>query len=114
MSVLVNKDSNIIDINNTIITGIPFKFKGKERKINNVIMTGTSFEFKEKSRNNDDILLDLTGKVWLLFSHVYPFNTADNEEKYIVDFLLERGSKLIEVKKYKGSSVYYIDTMKSN
>ena len=108
------KDSNIIDINNTIITGIPFKFKGKERKINNVIMTGTSFEFKEKSRNNDDILLDLTGKVWLLFSHVYPSNTADNEEKYIVDFLLERGSKLIEVKKYKGSSVYYIDTKKSN
>jgi hypothetical protein len=53
--------------------------------------------------------LNLKGKVWLLFSHVHPFGN-DNEEKYMMELLLSKGSELLDVKKYKGSSVYHVDT----
>ena len=57
----------------------------------------------------DPELLNLKGKVWLLFSHVYPLR---NEEKYMMELLLSKGSEVLDVKKYKGSSVYYVDTKK--
>ena len=57
----------------------------------------------------DHELLNLKGKVWLLFSHVYPFRN-DNEEKYMMELLLSKGSELLDVKKYEGSSAYYVDT----
>ncbi len=85
------KDANIIDINNTIIVGAYYR--------------------NEKSKLNDE-LSALKGKIWLLFSHVYPMGKSDNEEKYMVDYLVDKGVELLDVKKYTGSSAYYIDTKK--
>jgi hypothetical protein len=85
------KETNIINIDNPIIFGT------KHRGIN--------------SMYNDE-LLGLNGKIWMLFSHVYPWETPDDEEKYMVDFLLNNGSELLDVKEYTGSSIYYIDTKK--
>ncbi len=86
----------------------------KETKIiniNNEIIAGTSH--RNENYKYDYELLDIEGKVWLLFSHVYPsINDSDNEEKYMMDLLLRKGSELLDVKKYKGSSVYYVDTKK--
>lgn len=77
--------------------------------INNAIIVGTSH--RNENHKYDHELLNLKGKVWLLFSHLYPFgNDNDNEEKYMVELLLSKGSELLNVKKYKGSSVYYVDT----
>ena len=85
------KDANIIDINNTMIVGS---------------------RHRDEYSKYDNELSNLRGKVWLLFSHVYPWRTSDNEEKYMVDYLLSKGVKVIDVKKYTGSSTYYIDTKK--
>jgi len=78
--------------------------------INNTIIVGTSH--RNKNHEYDNELLNLKEKVWLLFSHVYEKNKKGDEEEYIVNFLLSRGSELLDVKIYKGSSVYYIDTKK--
>jgi hypothetical protein len=92
-----------------------FKFY-KETKIiniNNKIIVGT--KHKENHHNYDHELLNLKGKVWLLFSHVYPpRENYDNEEKYMIAFLISKGSVLLDVKKYKGSSVYYVDTKRQH
>lgn len=88
----------------------------KETKIiniNNAIIVGT--RHRKKNYEYDDELLNLKGKVWLLFSHVYPYLhvypwSNDNEEKYMIELLLSNGSELLDVKKYRGSSVYYVDT----
>lgn len=84
----------------------------KETKIiniNNTIIVGKSH--RNENYKYDHELLNLKGKVWLLFSHVYPFRN-DNEENYMIELLLSKGSNLLDVKKYKGSSVYYVDTKK--
>jgi hypothetical protein len=78
--------------------------------INNPIVIGTSSHNENVKYTNE--LLNLNGKTWLLFSHVYPWGTENNEEKYMVEFLLKNNSELLDVQKYKGSSVYYIDTKK--
>ena len=52
--------------------------------------------------------MNLTGKIWLVFSHVYPYQTQLNEEKYIVEYLMSTGAELVGTKKYKGSSVYLL------
>ncbi len=83
------KETNIININNPIIVGT------KHRKENH---------------KYDHELLNLKGKVWLLFSHVYSFRSDENEEKYMMELILSKGSELLDVKKYKGSSIYYVDT----
>lgn len=86
----------------------------KEAKIINLkneIIVGTSH--RNKNYEYDHELLNLKGKVWLLFSHVYSFK-GFNEEKYMVEFLLSKGSELLDIKNYKNSSVYYIDTKLSN
>jgi len=62
---------------------------------------------REDYTGHNDELLNLDGKVWMLFSHVY-----QNEEKYMLGVLLSNGSEIIDVQKYTGSSVYYIDTKK--
>lgn len=85
----------------------------KETKIininkNNTIIVGTPH--RNEIHKYDYELLNLKGKVWLLFSHVYPFSGNDNEEKYMLELLLSKGSELLDVKKYKGSNVYYVDT----
>ena len=69
---------------------------------------GTSH--RNENHKYDYELLNLKGKVWILFSHVYPFRKDNNEEKYMIEFLLSNGSEVLDVKKYKGSSVYYVDT----
>ncbi len=83
----------------------------KTTNINNPIILGTRHH-KEKHKYDDE-LLNLRGKVWLLFSHVYHSSRPDSEEAYMIKILLNNGSKLLDVKKYKGSSVYYIDTKDS-
>lgn len=75
--------------------------------INNTIIVGTSH--RDENYKYDQEVLSLKGKVWLLFSHVYS-SKNNNEEEYIMQLLLSSGSELIDVKKYKGSSVYYVDT----
>jgi len=55
----------------------------------------------------DHELLSLKGKVWLLFSH--RSHRYGNEEKYMIDLLLNNNSKLLDVKIYHDSSLYYID-----
>lgn len=75
--------------------------------ISNAIIFGT--RHRDENYKYDPELLNLKGRVWLLFSHVYPLR---NEEKYMMELLLNKGSELLDVKKYKGSSVYYVDTKK--
>ncbi len=90
-----------------------FKFYKEAKAINigNPVKLGT-FHHEEKHKYDDE-LLNLRGKVWLLFSHVYHSSRPDSEEAYMIKILLNNGSKLLDVKKYKGSSVYYIDTKDS-
>ena len=56
---------------------------------------------------NEKVLID--SSVWIEY-----FRAGEGKIFNIVDFLLDRGSELLDVKKYKGSSVYYIDTKKSD
>jgi hypothetical protein len=51
------------------------------------------------------------GRLWLIFSHVYSFSGSDskNEEYFIVNYLLGKGAVMVEMKKFKGSSVYLVD-----
>jgi len=77
-------------------------------KIDNPVRLG-AFHHEEKHKYDAE-LLNLKGKVWLVFSHVYHASQPDSEEAYMINTLISNGSKLLDVKKYKGSSVYYIDT----
>ncbi len=77
---------------------------------NNSVIIGK--EHRSNKHNYRSELSNLSGKVWLLFSHVYAFNSTENEENYIVNFLLSQGAQLIDFKKYEGSSIYLIDTNK--
>ncbi|MCK4664378.1 MAG: glycosyltransferase family 39 protein [Bacteroidales bacterium] len=67
-------------------------------KFDNKIVIGKSH------RGNDSLyikdLSSLSGKVWILFSHV-----DSNEDKFIIDYLQTRG-KLLDEYKTTGSSVY--------
>jgi hypothetical protein len=58
---------------------------------------------------HEEDLNNLRGKVYLLFSHVYPFTPEDNEELYAVNFLLNNGAELLDTRKFRGSSVYVFD-----
>jgi len=65
------------------------------------------------SRYNAEIL-SLKGKVWLLFSHVYPFSKKkETEETYMINFLKNEGGEVLDFKKYKGSSLYYVNMKQS-
>lgn len=88
-----------------------FEFYQETKVINitNPIIFGKAHRNKNFNYNNE--LLNLKGKVWLLFSHVFPFK-KDHEEKYMIEFLLSKGSELLDTKRYKGSTVYLIDTKK--
>jgi len=77
--------------------------------INNQIIYGENHRGKNHLYDNE--LTSLNGKVWLLFSHVFPFR-KDYKEKYIVNFLISKGSEILDKKKYKGSTVYFVDTKK--
>ncbi|MDZ7695461.1 MAG: glycosyltransferase family 39 protein [Deltaproteobacteria bacterium] len=78
------EDINFITLNNSII------YDNGDRK---------------EDSKYDPKILNLNGKVWLIFTHPYR-----SEEEYILETLLNNGSEILEEKKYKGSSVYYIDT----
>jgi len=75
--------------------------------LNNVIIYGT--KHRKQIGKYDHELLNLKGKVWLLFSHV----VDGREEKYMIKLLLNNGSELLDKKKYRRSSVYYFDTKKT-
>jgi hypothetical protein len=49
----------------------------------------------------------IKGKIWLLFSHVYPFDTKENEEKYILTHL--PNTKTLKKHTSRGSSVYLVE-----
>lgn len=57
-------------------------------------------------------LASLTGKVWLVFSHVYISESGVNEESYMIGFLKKNGALVLDSQSYPGSSVYLVDTMK--
>ncbi|HLF63836.1 MAG TPA: hypothetical protein VI603_08785 [Saprospiraceae bacterium] len=69
--------------------------------------------FRNQNHLYDSEILHLTGKVWMLFSHVYPSNTEENEEKYMIDLLLRNGGKILQKIEDTGSRCYYIDTGKA-
>ncbi len=71
--------------------------------LKNKVVPGTLH--RNHNEKYDHELLDLKGRVWLLFSHVY-----QDEEKYMIDLLVKHGAKLLDKQRYRGSSVYYIDT----
>ncbi len=54
----------------------------------------------------------LKGTVWLVFSHVYPFQPKNNEEAYMVGRLLQNGGHVLEERRYAGSSIYRVATGK--
>jgi len=86
-----------------------FEFYQKKypKIINNEIICGKNHRKDPKKYNSE--ILKLKGNVWLLFSHVYPFNNSiDNEEKYIINTLRKNGYSILIEKKYSGASVYKI------
>ncbi|GAG16359.1 unnamed protein product, partial [marine sediment metagenome] len=80
--------------------------------IDNKIIFGTSHRGDFKKYYYE--LLNLRGRVWLLFSHIFPFSGNVKESDYMIDFLIRNGSELLDKKRYKGSIVYYVDTKKTN
>jgi len=64
--------------------------------------------YNDWSKYNEEIL-KLTENNWLIFSHVYPFVPADeNEEGYMIKTLEANGYQILNQQKFKGSSVYKI------
>jgi len=57
----------------------------------------------------DPQLDSLHGTVWLLFSHVFPFGRADNEEAYMVGHLRARGARMLDSSRVTGSSLYRME-----
>lgn len=90
---------------------LDFYIETKFINIYNIIVNGT--DYSNDHPKYDYELLNLKGKVWILFSHVHFYWENDNDEKYIVDFLIRNGSELLDVKRYYGSSVYYVNTKNS-
>ncbi len=90
----------------------PFAFYEQTKiiHIDNPIVVGESH--RNENNKYDQDLLNLKGKVWLLFSHVYPSKRKDNEEKYMTELLFNNGAVLLDEKKFRGSKVYYVDTKK--
>ena len=67
-------------------------------KFDNNVVIGKSHKGNDSLYMKD--LSSLSGKVWILFSHVY-----SNEDKFIIDYLQTRG-ELLDEYKTTGSSVY--------
>jgi hypothetical protein len=76
--------------------------------IENPIVVGTRNRHKHHKYKQE--LLQLTGKVWFLFSHNIFLGSDDDEEAFMLDFLQSEGSELIDARTFRGSSLYYIDT----
>ncbi|MEX0726666.1 MAG: hypothetical protein WEB58_16025 [Planctomycetaceae bacterium] len=58
---------------------------------------------------------ELTGRYWLLFSHVYPHATirnSDSEEVQILEHITSNGGKILDKNITVGSAVYYIEMTK--
>jgi hypothetical protein len=71
------------------------------------------------SRHRDDLqsynreILNLNGKVWLFFSHIYPpWNQDYQEDSYMIDLLLDQGGTVLDVQSSRDSHLYYVDTGK--
>jgi len=85
----------------------PFNFYKQTGFVKNSNRVITGLKHRNENEKYAAELAALKGEVWFLFSHVYPW-TEDNEEKYMVNFLLNRGATLLEKQVYKDSSVYLI------
>jgi hypothetical protein len=85
-------------------SALAFDFYKKTEKINinNPIIIGT--EYYKKNDCQFDQLINLTGKIWLLFSHINA-----KEEEYMVNLLLTGGADLVDTKRYTGSNVYLLN-----
>ena len=70
----------------------------------NMTFYGTAHKYNMSGY--DEELLTISGKTWIVFSHILP---NDENEKYIIEFLLKNGSKIITSEKFVGSSIYYVD-----
>ena len=60
----------------------------------------------------NDIIENIEGNIWILFSHVrYNKNKNHDEESYIIDLFRQNDFKIMEEHKYKRSSVYKAATI---
>lgn len=67
------------------------------------------------AQDNNGFLTELqpvSGKVWLLFSHVYPFDGSRGEEMFIIKGLQQRGRLIKDIQSY-GSSAYLFELKSS-
>ena len=82
-----------------------FRLKEPDSIYNEIILG----ENHSDDRNNyKEGILKLKGNMWLLFSHVLPFNDPENDEKYIITTLQKNGFTIEKAMKYHGSNVYKI------
>lgn len=65
-------------------------------------------EHRDSLAAYDRQLDSLSGTVWLVFSHVYPFGQRENEESYMVGRLTAGGGRILDRHAATGSSVYRI------
>jgi hypothetical protein len=82
-----------------------FKFyiDSKQFMLKNNIIFGSIH--RNHNEMYDRELLALSGKPWLLFSHVYRA-----EERYMINLLRSRGAKILESHHYAGGGLYHMDT----
>ncbi len=74
--------------------------------IKTAIKVGESY--RENWNKYIEEILTIPGDYWLLFSHVYPFNTDNNEENYIVNDLKRKNISIIDYQEFRGTAVYKI------
>lgn len=92
-----------------------FEFYRQTNMINmkNKTILGTFFK---GNRIGDDEIMKFDGKVWLVFSHVYPFkkDSGLNEDRDLLQLLQNKGARLLDAKSYRGSNIYYLDATASH
>ncbi|MHB8829693.1 MAG: hypothetical protein ACYC6Q_09250 [Syntrophales bacterium] len=104
----IQKHSNGLDPIYVYYSTVPsYEFYKETNLINltNPSIYGASL----RNHKYDQEVSRLHGKVWLIFSHVYPFEQKYNEESYVLDYLMNGNSRILDEKQYVGCSVYYID-----
>ncbi|MGB0931975.1 MAG: glycosyltransferase family 39 protein [Chitinophagales bacterium] len=78
------------------------------------IARNTSIAYGTENRKNwaayDPEILRIEGNTWMIFSHIYAKKNEEGlkEDAYMLGFLKKKGYKVLEEKKFEGSSVYKV------
>lgn len=78
------------------------------------IATNTSIGYGTENRENwtayDPEILRFEGDTWMIFSHIYVKKNEEGlkEDTYMLELLVKNGYKIVEEKKFEGSSVYKV------